>query len=229
MAGAAAIAGLSAGVSLGSTSAAPARRAVAFQAPSRSPRLHVSASASPAASSTPASAAPSARPTATAAPHASASAASGVQHQAPYLFYDSATPEDIPAGHEIATYADGPHPTPPSEVAGRGPVLWIDINGSDPAAQVIDVEPGCATPAAAAAWVDQKLTAQPTQLAIVYTTIGEWGQVQADVSALPAWMQHRIRWWIADPTGYPHLVPGSQATQWYWGPDYDISTATWQF
>ncbi len=229
MAGAAAIAGLSAGVSLGATGAGRDHRDVALQAPSRSIRPQVSASASAAATSAPASATPSASPSATPAPRRSACAASSARHQAPYLIYDSATPEDIPAGHEIATYADGPHPTPPAEVAGRGPVLWIDISGSDPAAQVIDVEPGCATPAAAASWVGQKLTAQPTQLAIVYTTIGQWGQVQADISALPGWMQNRVRWWIADPTGYPHLVPGSQATQWYWGPNYDISTATWQF
>ncbi len=39
-------------------------------------------------------------------------------------------------------------------------------------------------------------------------------------------MQARIRWWIANPTGYPHLVPGSDATQWYWGSSVDISTAT---
>ena len=38
-------------------------------------------------------------------------------------------------------------------------------------------------------------------------------------------MQHQVRWWIADPTGVPHVVPGAQATQWYWGHNYDISTA----
>jgi hypothetical protein len=38
-------------------------------------------------------------------------------------------------------------------------------------------------------------------------------------------MRTQVRWWIADPTGHPHLVPGSQATQWYWGENYDISTA----
>jgi hypothetical protein len=38
-------------------------------------------------------------------------------------------------------------------------------------------------------------------------------------------MRARIRWWIADPTGTPHIVPGSNATQWYWGTGYDESTA----
>ena len=47
--------------------------------------------------------------------------------------------------------------------------------------------------------------------------------------ALPHQMQSRIRWWIADPTGVPHIVPGSSATQWYWGSSYDITTAAPRF
>ena len=57
----------------------------------------------------------------------------------------------------------------------------------------------------------------------------EWPAVQAAVATLPTRMRSRVRWWIADPTGYPHLVPGSDATQWYWGPRYDITTATPRF
>jgi len=49
--------------------------------------------------------------------------------------------------------------------------------------------------------------------------------VQQAVASLPQSLRSHIRWWIADPTGYPHIVPGSDATQWYWGPNYDISTA----
>ena len=143
----------------------------------------------------------------------------------PYLIYDSVIPTLIPAGRPVATYADGPHATPLADVAGRGQVLWIDIEGTDTAAAAIDVEPGCASPLAAANWARAKLAADPAAKAIIYTSISEWSAVQADVAALPAWMQQRIRWWIADPTGYPHVVPGSQATQWYWGSRYDISTA----
>jgi hypothetical protein len=148
------------------------------------------------------------------------------RHPGNYLIFDSATPSAIPGDPEIATYADGPHPVSPAQVAGRGPILWIDIIGTDPAAQALDVEPGCATPSIAASWARQKLTAEPNALAIIYTMLSEWPAVQAAVATLPARMQSQIRWWIADPTGYPHVVPGSQATQWYWGPNYDISTAT---
>ena len=38
-------------------------------------------------------------------------------------------------------------------------------------------------------------------------------------------MQSHVRWWIADPTGVDHIVPGASATQWYWGHNYDITTA----
>jgi hypothetical protein len=38
-------------------------------------------------------------------------------------------------------------------------------------------------------------------------------------------MHSHIRWWIADPTGSPHIVPGADATQWYWGTGFDESTA----
>jgi hypothetical protein len=143
----------------------------------------------------------------------------------PFLIYDSVSPQSIPGDPVVATYADGPNPDSPSQVAGFSHVLWIDINASDPNANALDIEPGCASPSQAAGWVYNRLTAHPHALAILYTYLSDWPEVQADVSSLPSWMQSHIRWWIADPTGTPHIVPGSQATQWYWGQNYDISTA----
>jgi hypothetical protein len=164
-------------------------------------------------------AAPSRTPSRSASPSPTSSPAQ------PYEFYDSIDPETVPAGAEVATYADGAHPTPVSLVAGRTHVLWIDDLGSDPQAQVVDVEPGCASPSQVPQWVQDHLADDPGSVAIVYTTLSEWSEVQQEVSGLPASMQAKIRWWIADPTGYPHIVPGSQATQWYWGPNYDESEA----
>jgi hypothetical protein len=152
----------------------------------------------------------------------SAPAAPPVQ---PYLIYDSVTPSAIPWGYQVATYADGAYAASPSAVAGRGSVLWIDTNGSDPRANVLDVEPGDATPAGAAQWVSQKLSSQPSSVAIVYTMLSDWQAVKDNVAGLPSWMQSKVRYWIADPTGYNHVVPGSNATQWYWGNSYDITTA----
>jgi hypothetical protein len=151
--------------------------------------------------------------------------AAAPKHIAPYLIYDSLVPWKIPSGKKIATYATGAHPVPASAVAGRGPVLWIDTLGTDPKVPVLDVEPGCAPSSIAAGWVTKRLSAQPGAVAIIYTSISQWPTLQADIATLPARMRSHVRWWIADPTGVPHVVPGSNATQWYWGSGYDISTA----
>jgi len=143
----------------------------------------------------------------------------------PYLIYDSVTPTAIPAHQDVATYVNGGYAASASEVAGRGHVLWIDTNGSDPAANALDVEPGDATPAGAAAWVQAKLSGDHNAVAIVYTMISDWQSVKANVAGLPQWMQSHVRYWIADPTGVPHVLPGANATQWYWGNSYDITTA----
>lgn len=148
---------------------------------------------------------------------------------APYLIYDSVIPSALPANHVAAAYATGPYAASPSQLAGKGPVVWIDTNGSDPAASALDVEPGDATPSVAASWARQRLSEHPHAVARIYTNISEWAAVKASVAALPQKMQTRVRWWIADPTGVAHLVPGSDATQWYWGSRYDISTATPRF
>jgi hypothetical protein len=147
---------------------------------------------------------------------------------APYLIYDSVLPTAIPGNNMIATYATGPYAASPSQVAGRS-VMWIDVYGTDYNASALDVEPSDATPDVAASWAYHRLSEHPTAIAHIYTSISEWPSVQAACATLPAWMHAHIRWWIADPTGVPHIVPGSDATQWYWGQNYDISTATPNF
>jgi hypothetical protein len=149
-----------------------------------------------------------------------------VKTDKPYVFYDSVIPSAIPARGIAAVYATGPYAASQSQVAGRKTVMWIDVTGTDPAASALDTEPSDATPQQAADWALARLRTRPHAIARIYTMISEWPQVQADVAAtVPANLRPRIRWWIADPTGVPHLVPGSDATQWYWGSGYDISTA----
>lgn len=112
----------------------------------------------------------------------------------------------------------------------RRTVIWIDTLATDPAgSNALDIEPGCASPSQAAGWVRARLIAHPDATAILYSSISEWSEVRADVASLPSWMQAHIRWWIADPTGYRHIVPGADATQWYWGNSYDISSAKSSF
>jgi len=162
-----------------------------------------------------------AAPAAQAAPAAATVQMSSTSH----VIYDSVSPSQVPAGQPLATYADGPYAASSHQVTGHGKVLWIDTNGSDSKASALDVEPGDATPAGAAQWVHQKLTSQPDATAIVYTMQSEWTQVKAAISTLPSNMQSHVKYWVADPTGTPHMVPGASATQWYWGSSYDISTA----
>ncbi|HUC22546.1 MAG TPA: hypothetical protein VMA73_07560 [Streptosporangiaceae bacterium] len=170
----------------------------------------------------------SARPIATARPTASASPSASPSKA--YEFYDSVEPETVPSGAIVGTYSTGARPVPASAVAGRKQVLWIDTLATDPAGSgALDVEPGCATPSQVPGWVSGRLKAHPDQVAIVYMSLSEWPQVQADVASLPSWMRSRIRWWVADPTGVPHIVPGSSATQWYWGATYDESMAAPNF
>jgi hypothetical protein len=143
----------------------------------------------------------------------------------PTTIYDSVTPSSIPAGAKAAVYSNGSYAASPSQVAGHANTLWIDTSGSNPKANALDVEPGDATPQQAGTWVQQKLTATPNQTAIVYTMISQWDATKQAISALPSQMQSHVKWWIADPTGVNHVVPGSDATQWYWGQNYDITTA----
>jgi hypothetical protein len=143
----------------------------------------------------------------------------------PYQIYDSVTPSNIPWHKTAAVYANGAYAASSAQVAGRGHVLWIDTNGSDPHADALDVEPGDATPAGAAAWVQNKLNSDHKSVAIVYTMISQWQAVKDNVAGLPHWMQDKVRYWIADPTGVDHVLSGANATQWYWGKSYDITTA----
>ena len=85
----------------------------------------------------------------------------------------------------VATYANGAYAASARAVGRFGSVLWIDTNGSDPAASALDVEPGDATPAGAAKWVRQRLKAYPRSLAIIYTFRTDWQQVKNSVAGLP--------------------------------------------
>lgn len=146
----------------------------------------------------------------------------------PYDIYDSTTPSALPSDHTNAVYANGAYAASPAQVPGHHR-LWIDASGGDPSAGALDIESGDAVPAGAAGWVQAHLRDQPHSVAIIYTSRSEWPAVQGSVGSLPRSEQSHVRYWIADPTGHRHVVPGSSATQWYWGKNYDISTATPNF
>ena len=147
----------------------------------------------------------------------------------PYTMYDSVLPSALPTDQVAATYAAGGYAVSPATMAGHKKVVWIDTTGTDPEASVLDIEPGAATPEQATSWTWQRLHAHPNLTARLYCNQSQWPSVQAAVASLPASMRSHIRWWIADPTGVQHLVPGSDATQWYWGDTYDLSIVTPRF
>jgi len=215
---------------------APAPRLAVVHAPAKAA---AKPAAKPAAAVKPAAAKPAAKP---APAHATLARSAPAQHPAaahkaaqptgptkPYLVYDSVTPGTLPSSQAAAVYADGAYAASASQMSGHHSVLWIDTNGSVPNANVLDVEPGDATPSGAATWVQSHLSKQPNSVAIVYTMRSDWSAVQSAIGGLPSWEQGHVRYWIADPTGVPHVVPGSAATQWYWGSNYDISTANPNF
>jgi hypothetical protein len=200
--------------------AAVSHAAPAASAVKASPVTHATAAVAPAQhSAPPAQSAPAQN---TAPSQAPAQPAPPAQ---PTTIYDSVTPSSIPAGQQAAVYSDGSYAASPAQVAGHPNTLWIDTNGSNPKANALDVEPGDATPQQAGQWVYQKLSSTPKQVAIVYTMRSDWQATQAAIGQLPPWMQSHVKWWIADPTGVQHMVPGANATQWYWGQNYDITTA----
>ena len=197
-----------------------------------SPARHSPAPAKPQHAAKPA---PAAKPQHAAKPASKPSHHAPARHAAPrhaarkpYLIYDSVTPSALPRHNVNAVYATGNYAASQAQVSGRH-VMWIDTTGSDHAASVLDVEPGDATPSMAATWAKQRLAANPRALARIYTMRSEWPATKTAIAALPAKMRSHVRWWIADPTGHAHVVPGSDATQWYWGSSYDITTATPRF
>ncbi len=147
----------------------------------------------------------------------------------PYLIYDSVTPSAIASHQNVAAYSNGNYAASPAQFPGHKSIMWIDVTGYNHNASVLDVEPGDATPTLAASWAWHRLKDRPSALARIYTMQSEWPAVKAAVAKLPAKMRSHVRYWIADPTGTPHIVPGSDATQWYWGSSYDISSATPRF
>ena len=81
------------------------------------------------------------------------------------LMRDSTKLADIPVhGTDIvAPYVNGLFASTEQQVRARFPhipVAWIDVNGTHPAADVLDVETGDATPAGAVLWVKAKRALQ---------------------------------------------------------------------
>lgn len=136
------------------------------------------------------------------------------------VIYDSTTPWAIPHGSNVAVYSDGPYAF--GHVSGARSELRIDITGGNPeGSNVLDVEDGGGRVTEVRDWTRDSLRhrAHP----IIYTEFSRWQQCRDAISGLPG--ASRVKWWIADPNGVPHIVAGADATQYSWHHGFDLSLA----
>lgn len=158
------------------------------------------------------------------------------------IMRDSTTITDIPVGgtQVVLAYVNGRFAASPAAVALRFPgvpVAWVDVTGADPAADVLDVETGDATPAAAASWAVAKLKAAHPYLPVIYCNRGNVTavfnamsaaglQVARDFRTIIATLDGTQR--IADMTGVTAVQYAGQAQT---GGHYDQSIVyddTWK-
>lgn len=146
------------------------------------------------------------------------------------IMYDSTMPHHIPGGAVACLYINGNWKASATDASRFSRVLWIDVNGEDPSqASILDIENGDATPGHVPAWCQARVNAVPGTLLRLYCNISTWPEVKAAVRSMGTDLRGRVRYWIANPTGVAHLVPGSSATQYFWGQNYDESEYSQHF
>lgn len=129
--------------------------------------------------------------------------------------FDSTDPTQIPNGAPaVAGYVDGRYAWSQAAWAAfpAAEKVTITVLGTH-GARVADVELGDLTAGQGAAWAVGELWSlrRPT----LYASRDTWPAIVTALGGLGV-STSEVDWWAADPTGVPHLVPGSVATQWAW-------------
>lgn len=149
--------------------------------------------------------------------------------------YDSTTWSQIPRDAAIvAGYIDGLYAWPDTAWNSfpSAQKVTITVLGTK-GAKVADCETGDLTPEQAANWAVGELwnLRRPT----IYSNRSTWPAVCQALESLHVRVDD-VDWWAADPTGTPHLVEGSVATQYAWnqlgqtgGRNVDISLTNGQW
>ena len=136
---------------------------------------------------------------------------------------DSTTAADIPlAGLDVAMgYANGTYAWSPADVARFAkagvPVAWIDVNGTHPAADILDVEPFNATTTQAVAWVRAKRQGAPGAYPpILYANRSTLTPLFNALNAAGFRVVRDFRLWIATLDGTKTVadMTGVTAIQW---------------
>lgn len=137
--------------------------------------------------------------------------------------YDGVTARDIPSGVDmVAGYIDGRYAWTQWDWTRfpRASKVRVATSASTPDGDVLDVEPGDATPDQARTWVANRHGAGLAH-PVVYCPLAMLADVQRACSGLAVWF------WTADWTGHPHVTPGAIATQYAdpstSGGHYDLS------
>ena len=147
-------------------------------------------------------------------------------------FYDSAAGIFPTGTTEVALYHNGLYAFPKSLVKPSWRVRWIDVIGDAPdACSILDIETGDASPGTVPGWCTARDAIIHNSLFRLYCNIVTWPAVRSVVRRdLTDNQRIRVRYWIANPTGIPHLVPGSSATQYLWEKEWDESyyNNTWE-
>lgn len=143
------------------------------------------------------------------------------------LLFDDINPDLLPAGYDAyAGYVDGNWPDA-SAIKAKFPaaeVLTVDVNGSNTAANAIDVEPGDASNALAVLWVKAKVAAK-AKLIVVYTSVSN---VNALVAALAAAGVNRaaVKIWSAHYGAGAHICGPATCKLTDWACDGTQFTST---
>jgi hypothetical protein len=120
---------------------------------------------------------------------------------------DSTTLADIPvAGTQLVmVYANGLYRVLLQDVVAHFgpsmPVVWIDVNGSDVYADVLDVETGDATPAGAVVWVKAKLLTKPVYPPVIYCNRATLTPLFNAMGAAGLHVGTHFRLWVATLDG----------------------------
>jgi hypothetical protein len=137
-------------------------------------------------------------------------------------FYDAITPANIPATAQgVCGYVDGKYAWKAADWA-RFPhavKVRIAVFSTTNDGHVLDVEPGCSTPASAPGWVQRRRKAgvDPT----VYCSLSQWPVVRAAFARAKVAEPH---WWVAAyPGNGAVLYPGAVAHQYANPGPVDIS------
>ncbi len=135
---------------------------------------------------------------------------------ASYAMFDSIEVSAIPKNPTaVAGYVNGRWPTY-RELVTRFPNakhLSIDVFGSEPAADCLDIENGDATPADAPAWYFRKKFKDTTSRPCFYANLSTMPKVRGELT-LHGIMREHYRLWVADYTYTPHIPMGFDACQW---------------